>query len=281
MKKLTDGEKVEKLEEIMKKLRSPEGCPWDREQTHKSLKKCLMEECGELMDAIDAEDDPEMCEELGDVLMNVVLHSVMAEERGAFTFGDVVDGISDKMIRRHPHVFGDESVRNSTEVLGLWERVKKEEKSDRKSILDGIAYHCPALLQAEKIQKKVSKYGFDWSDESQIVDKIQEELDEVRSALASGDSAHVDEELGDLLFAVANLSRFRKRASAEELLASANRKFSTRFRYIEKSLQDRGKSLSESSLPEMESLWEEAKALEKISRAPSVQSVDSVIEVMG
>ncbi len=266
MKKLTDGEKVERLEEIMKKLRSPEGCPWDREQTHKSLKKCLMEECGELMDAIDAEDDSEMCEELGDVLMNVVLHSVMAEERGAFTFGDVVDGISDKMIRRHPHVFGDESVRNSTEVLGLWERVKKEEKSERKSVLDGIAYHCPALLQAEKIQKKVSKYGFDWSEEQQIVDKIQEELDEVRSALASGDSAHVDEELGDLLFAVANLSRFRKRASAEELLASANRKFSTRFRYIEKSLQDRGKSLSESSLPEMESLWEEAKALEKAKK---------------
>lgn len=254
---------MRKLEEIMKKLRSPEGCPWDREQTHKSLKKCLMEECAELMDSIDAEDDHEMCEELGDVLMNVVLHSVMAEERGAFTFGDVVDGISEKMIRRHPHVFGEESVRNSTEVLGLWERVKKQEKADRKSILDGIAYHCPALLQAEKIQKRVSKYGFDWSCEAQIVEKIQEELDELKAALASGDSEHADEELGDLLFAVANLSRFRKRSSGEELLAAANRKFATRFRYIETALAKRGKTLSDSSLPEMEALWEEAKTSEK------------------
>ena len=223
-----------------------------------------MEECAELMDAIDAEDDPEMCEELGDILMNVVLHSVMAEERGAFTFGDVVDGISEKMIRRHPHVFGDESVRNSTEVLGLWDRVKKLEKSDRKSVLDGIAYHCPALLQAEKIQKKVSKYGFDWSCESQIIDKIQEELDEVKAALASGDQAHIDEEIGDLLFAATNLSRFRKRSSAEELLAAANRKFATRFRYIEKCLSERGKTLEDSSLSEMDLLWEEAKTQERI-----------------
>ncbi len=252
-------EKMEKLIGIMKKLRSPEGCPWDREQTHKSLKKCLMEECAELMDAIDEENEHEMCEELGDILMNVVLHSVMAEERGSFTFADVVDGISEKMIRRHPHVFGDESVRNSTEVLGLWDRVKKLEKSDRKSVLDGIAYHCPALLQAEKLQKKVAKYGFDWSNERQIVDKIQEELDEVKAALASGDQSHIDEEIGDLLFATTNLSRFRRRSSAEELLAAANRKFATRFRYIEKRLAEQGKNLEESSLEEMDALWNEAK----------------------
>lgn len=255
-------EKMEKLVGIMKKLRSPEGCPWDREQTHKSLKKCLMEECAELMDAIDVENEHEMCEELGDILMNVVLHSVMAEERGSFTFADVVDGICEKMIRRHPHVFGDESVRNSTEVLGLWDRVKKLEKSDRKSVLDGIAYHCPALLQAEKLQKKVAKYGFDWSNERQIVAKIQEELNEVKAAMDSGDQTHIDEEIGDLLFATTNLSRFRKRSSAEELLAAANRKFATRFRYIEKCLAERGRSLEESTLAEMDALWEEAKTKE-------------------
>lgn len=252
-------ETMDDLLAIMRRLRAPDGCPWDREQTHKSLKKSLMEECAELMDAIEAEDDCGMREEMGDLLMNIALQAVIAEERGAFTFHDVVHEIAEKMIRRHPHVFGSEHVDSSSEVLGLWERVKKEEKKDRKSVLDGIAYHCPALLQAEKIQKRVSKYGFDWSDQRQIVDKIQEELDEVKATLASGDDVHTDEELGDLLFATANLSRFRKRASAEELLASANRKFADRFRYIETHLAAQGKTLEESSLVEMDALWNEAK----------------------
>ena len=230
-------ETMDDLLSIMRRLRAPDGCPWDREQTHKSLKKSLMEECAELMDAIEAEDDCGMREEMGDLLMN----------------------IAEKMIRRHPHVFGSEHVDSSSEVVGLWEKVKKEEKKDRNSVLDGIAYHCPALLQAEKIQKRVSKYGFDWSDRRRIVDKIQEELDEVKAALASGDEAHTDEELGDLLFATANLTRFRKRASAEELLARANRKFADRFRYIETHLAAQGKTLEESSLAEMDALWNEAK----------------------
>ena len=253
-------ETMDDLLAIMRRLRAPDGCPWDREQTHKSLKKSLMEECAELMDAIEAEDDCGMREEMGDLLMNIAL-----QERGAFTFHDVVHEIAEKMIRRHPHVFGSEHVDSSSEVLGLWERVKKEEKKDRKSVLDGIAYHCPALLQAEKIQKRVSKYGFDWSEQRQIVDKIQEELDEVKAALASGDEAHTDEELGDLLFATANLSRFRKRASAEELLASANRKFADRFRYIETHLAAQGKTLEESSLVEMDALWNEAKKSRSLS----------------
>jgi mazG family protein len=256
-------ETMEDLLAVMRKLRSPEGCPWDREQTHSSLKKCFMEECAELMDAIDAEDDREMCEELGDLLMNIVMQCLIAEERGCFSFRDVVHAITEKMIRRHPHVFGSESVGSSSEVLGVWERVKKQEKQERKSVLDGIAYHCPSLLQAEKLQKRVSRYGFDWTEQRQILDKIQEELDEVRSALNSSDEEHTDEEIGDLLFAVANLSRFRKRASGEELLARANRKFGTRFRYIERRLSERGRTLEESSLDEMESLWNEAKKVEE------------------
>ena len=237
-------ETMDDLLSIMRRLRAPDGCPWDREQTHKSLKKSLMEECAELMDAIEAEDDCGMREEMGDLLMNIALQAVIAEERGAFTFRDVVHDIAEKMIRRHPHVFGSEHVDSSSEVVGLWEKVKKEEKKDRNSVLDGIAYHCPALLQAEKIQKRVSKYGFDWSDRRRIVDKIQEELDEVKAALASGDETH---------------TRFRKRASAEELLARANRKFADRFRYIETHLAAQGKTLEESSLAEMDALWNEAK----------------------
>jgi len=252
------GKKIENLVEIMKKLRSPEGCPWDREQTHSSLKRCLMEECGELMDAIDEQNDHEMCEELGDILMNIILQANIAEERGVFTFADVTDAISEKMIRRHPHVFGDEKVKSATEVLGLWDRIKKEEKKERKSVLDGIASHCPALLQAEKMQKKAAKFGFDWSREEQIIEKIQEELDEVREAVKEGNEEHIDEEIGDLLFAAANLSRFRKRASGEELLAAASRKFAKRFRYIESKLAERGRSLEEASLDEMEELWNEA-----------------------
>lgn len=251
---------MQKLVEIMKALRAPDGCPWDREQTHKSLKRCSMEECAELMDAIEDEDDAGMREELGDLLMHVVLHSVIAEERGKFTFDDVVKEISAKMIRRHPHVFGEEKVKDASEVLVLWEEVKKKEHmNDRKSLMDGIPYHCPALLQAEKMQKKAAKVGFDWSDQKQIMEKIEEEFQEVKDAMAEQDDEHIDEELGDLLFAITNLVRFRKRSSAEDLLAVANRKFIRRFRYIEEQLSKQGKSVETASLEEMDSLWNEAK----------------------
>lgn len=251
---------MQKLVDIMKALRAPDGCPWDKIQTHKTLKKCSMEECAELMDAIEDESDPGMCEELGDLLMHVVLHSVIAEERNAFSFDDVVQGISEKMIRRHPHVFGSESVSDASDVVTLWERVKKQEhQNDRKSLMDGIPYHCPALLQAEKMQKKAAKVGFDWNTQEQILEKISEELREVREAVAEKNEAHIDEELGDLLFAITNLIRFRKGASSEELLAAANKKFSKRFRYIEEQLAARGKSVEDSSLEEMDSFWNEAK----------------------
>lgn len=253
-------ENMQKLVDIMKALRAPDGCPWDKVQTHKSLKKCSMEECAELMDAIEEEDSPGMCEELGDLLMHVVLHSVIAEERGAFTFDDVVQGINAKMIRRHPHVFGDEKVNDTADVLKLWETVKKQEhKNDRKSLMDGIPYHCPALLQAEKMQKKAAKVGFDWNSQEQILEKIKEELAEVEGAISEGNEEHIDEELGDFLFAVTNLVRFRKRNSSEDLLAAANRKFVKRFRYIEEKLEEQGKDIENVSLEEMDSLWNEAK----------------------
>ena len=259
--------KIDKLVEVMKKLRSPEGCPWDRAQTHHSLMPFIMDECGELLDAIEAQDDANFREELGDVLMHIVLHSVMAEERGAFTFDDVVEGITAKMISRHPHVFGKEAVTSASDVIDLWEKVKAKEKNHapnpNASKLDGVANHCPALLQAEKVQKKAAKVGFDWTEQSQIVEKIGEEYRELCEAVKSGDDAHIDEELGDLLFAAANLSRFRKRDSGELLLARATAKFKKRFRSMEKILAESGKKIENCSPEEMNELWDQVKSSEK------------------
>lgn len=260
----TGNDPLRELESIMKRLRAPDGCPWDRAQTHQSLMPCLMEECAELMDAAVDQDDAGLKEELGDLLMHVMLNSVMAEERGAFTLDDVARDVSEKMIRRHPHVFGDQSARSAGEVVGLWEQVKKTEKGHlRKSILDGIPNHCPALLQAEKMQKKAAKVGFDWSSQAQILEKLDEEIREVHEAFSSDDQAHIDEEIGDTLFVLANLTRFRKRDSAEMILARANAKFQRRFRYVERVLLERGSSLEEATLEEMEALWQEAKRQEK------------------
>jgi len=259
--------KIDKLVEVMKKLRSPEGCPWDRAQTHHSLMPFIMDECGELLDAIAAQDDANFREELGDVLMHIVLHSVMAEERGAFTFDDVVEGITAKMISRHPHVFGQEAVTSASDVIDLWEKVKAKEKNHapdpNASKLDGVANHCPALLQAEKVQKKAAKVGFDWTEQTQIVEKIGEEYRELCEAVRSGDDEHIDEELGDLLFAAANLSRFRKRDSGELLLARATAKFKKRFRSMEKILAEKGKKIEDCSPDEMNALWEQVKSCEK------------------
>ena len=235
---------IQELVGVMKRLRAPDGCPWDRKQTHESLMPFIMEECG-------------------DVLMHIVLHSVMAEERGKFTFTDVVHDIAAKMKHRHPHVFSDEKVNDAEEVVGLWEKVKAQEKNhapDKKaSALDGVPMHCPALIQAEKLQKKAAKLGFDWSRQEEIVDKIQEELNELREAMKSGDDAHIDEELGDLFFAASNLSRFRKRRSGELLLGAANRKFKTRFMFMEKELAAQGKKFEDCNIEELEALWQKAK----------------------
>ncbi len=261
---------MNELVEVMRKLRAPGGCPWDREQTHRSLMPFLLEECGELLDAIDAEDDENFKEELGDVLMHIVFHSVMAEERGAFTFDDVAKGIVAKMKFRHPHVFSDVSAPTSSDVIDLWEKVKAKEPGHapekKKSILDGVPNHSPALIQAEKVQKKAAKVGFDWSAQEQILDKIEEEVGELRAAMKTNDQEHIDSELGDLLFAVANLSRFRKRESAELLLARATKKFKRRFAFIEKKLAEQNRVPEKCTLEELDALWNEAKKQESHSK---------------
>lgn len=263
--KKRSSEGILELLRVMKCLRAPDGCPWDRIQTHETLMPFIMEECAEFLDAVAASDDANMREELGDVLMQVVLHSVIAEERGKFTFADVVEDISHKMISRHPHVFGNGEVKveKADDVLKVWEKVKAKEKNHApdptKSLLDGVPLHAPALLQAEKLQKKAAKVGFDWEKEEDVLAKVGEEYEELKEAFARGDEAHIDEEIGDLLFAVANLTRFRKRRSAEMLLAEASGKFKRRFQYMEKILAEKGRSWEEYSLPELDLFWEEAK----------------------
>lgn len=252
------------LHEIIKKLRSPEGCPWDRVQTAESLTPCISEECAELIEAIENKDEENIREELGDILMNVVFQAELAEERGSFTLTDVVRSINEKMIRRHVHVFGEASADNPEEVLKLWDKVKAgEHREDRKSLLDGIAQTMSPLSRAEKLQKKAAKVGFDWNNSTDIVKKIREELEEYETAAASGNEEAADEELGDLLFAVSNLARHRKRANSDALLRQANRKFERRFRYIEQRLTEAGKKLEEASLEEMDALWNEAKKYDK------------------
>lgn len=255
-----------RLHEIVGILRSPEGCPWDREQTHESIRKNLIEETYEVLETID-EDDPEhMQEELGDLLLQIMLHSQMEEELGTFTVYDVIQALNDKLIFRHPHVFGESSAKDAESALQNWEQMKAEEKRrkglspEKASALDGIPRDLPALMKAYKLQKKASKVGFDWDNIEGVFQKIEEELGELRQAVTEGQS---DEdaalELGDLLFAVSNAARFIG-ADPEEALSRTNRKFVSRFSYIEEKLAAQGKTLQESTLDEMEALWQAAKS---------------------
>ena len=247
---------------ILRRLRAPDGCPWDRKQTRQSLIRHLDGECAELIDAIMREDVPNIREELGDVLMNLLFQVVIAEEKGEFTMTDVWREINEKMVRRHVHVFGDAHAATAEDVTALWQKVKAAESghADRPAsrLDDGKPTLCP-LDRAERLQKKAAEAHFDWSETSQVVDKVAEELDEVRSALASGDGEHADEELGDLLFAVVNLIRFRKRASAEEIMRAANRKFTRRFKAVEKLLEREHIDLTEAGSEKLEELWLEVK----------------------
>ena len=254
-------ENMKLLLDVVARLRSPEGCPWDKEQTHASLKSFLIEETAEFLDAVDDCDDEGMCEELGDILLHVVFHADIAEKEGRFSFEDIAYHIREKLIRRHPHVFGEERAENPDDVLVIWQNAKKKEKSPNKKDdrFAGIPRHLPALQRAEEYQKKAAKTGFDWDNQNDIVKKIGEELQELEEAVRNGDEEAVDEEIGDLLFAVTNLSRFRKRAGAEELLAAAVTKFRDRFRFIEKELEKNGKTPETATLEEMEELWNLAK----------------------
>ena len=252
---------VDSLVAILQKLRAPDGCPWDREQTMETLARCMTEELAEYLDALASADPAAMCDELGDLLMNVVFQAVVAEEKGVFALKDVLQNLNSKLVRRHAHIFGDEHAENAAEVVEIWEKIKAREKDhqSRKSLMDGIPAELSGLNQAEKIQKRAAKVHFDWTNTSDIVAKLEEEIAEFKQALAEGDEDHADEELGDILFAVANLTRFRKRKTAEELLRAANRKFMTRFRYIEQELQKRNILPENAGIELMESLWQEAK----------------------
>lgn len=247
--------KFDELVEIIKKLREPDGCPWDREQTLESLKPHLLEETYEVLEAMDEGGD-KLKGELGDLLLQVVFQSNICEEKGEFKIDDVIDSISEKMIRRHPHVFGkDSEIKTSDEVLINWEKIKKGEKehAERISILDGIPKGMSALLRAEKLQKKVSKVGFDWSEIHGVIDKVGEEIEELRDEVMAGDEKKIREELGDLFFSLVNVSRHLG-INPELCLNEASNKFERRFRYVEKNC-----NVEESTIEEMERVWEEAK----------------------
>jgi tetrapyrrole methylase family protein/MazG family protein len=253
-------EALDRLMEIMDRLRGPGGCPWDMEQTHKSIMKCLIEETYELAEAIEGHDDEVLREELGDVFLQVVFHCAIAKDAGRFTLNEVIHELCDKLVYRHPHVFGDASVRDSDEVIKNWERLKRKEstKSDRESILSGIPNDLPALLKALKIQSVVGRVGFDWEKPMEVAEKIREEVREVEEAVDSKDKDRMEAEIGDLIFSVVNLARHLK-IDPEAALRRTNKKFAGRFHEIEKAAKGQGVRLSDMPMEEKDRIWEEAK----------------------
>ena len=255
------GEKFAELVQIMARLRGQNGCPWDREQTSESIKPYLVEETYEVLEAIDEEDSEKLKEELGDLMLQIVFHARMAEESGAFTVSHVLTAISDKLVRRHPHVFGDVKAETAQEVLFNWEQIKQTERRHEKgqaSLLDGVPREMPALLRAHRLQEKASRVGFDWNEAQEVLRKVEEELGELKAAMRDQAVERVEAELGDLLFALVNLSRFLA-VNPEEALRKTIARFIARFRYIEEELARRGRSLRQASLEEMDALWAEAK----------------------
>lgn len=261
-------EKKYTFEEFMKiiyQLRGENGCPWDREQTHDSLKKHMIEEAYESVEAINNKDMDNLCEELGDVMLQVALHSVIAKEEGAFTIDDVIHNEAKKMIRRHPHVFGDTKVEKSEEVLQNWEEIKKKEKNDQ-TISEGmlsVPKSLPANIRAEKVQKKAKEVGFDFEDYSQALNKVKEELEELKKAQEMGSFEDINEEFGDLMFSIINLSRFLH-INAENSLTNSINKFINRFVEVENLAKREEKLINEMSINELDALWERVKNPHKI-----------------
>jgi tetrapyrrole methylase family protein / MazG family protein len=258
------GEKFERLLGIMDRLRSPGGCPWDREQTLRTLRAYLIEEAYEALDAIEREDWPHLAEELGDLQLQIVFQARIASETGLFEIGDVLDAISEKLVRRHPHVFGDESAATSGDVLVRWQEIKAAEKAAKAgaepaSILDETPRHQPAVLEAYDLGKRAARKGFDWRHYDELLDKLREEAGELAQARESGDADEVEDEVGDLLFMAVNIARFLT-VNPELALKRANGKFRRRFAYIESELRAQGRALDDSSLEEMEVLWQKAKS---------------------
>jgi nucleoside triphosphate diphosphatase len=259
------GQKFEKLVSIMARLRAPGGCPWDREQTFDTIKSYLLEETYEVMEAIDARDWRELADELGDLLLQSVFFAQMASEAGYFKIEDSIDAINNKLIRRHPHIFGDSEARTADDVKKRWDEIKAEEKKAKgelpKLLLESIPRSLPALVEAAQISSRAAGAGFDWENAEQVLDKLHEELRELAEARENASHEEIEGEVGDLLFVLVNLARFVK-VDPEQALRKSNAKFRRRFAHVEKSLQARGKNLSESNVQEMEEIWQEAKRSE-------------------
>ena len=255
----TQTKNIARLLKIMVRLRGPGGCPWDREQTHQSIRHNLIEECYEALDALDDRKMGAFRDELGDILLQVVFHAQMASEDGTFDFDSIAKSIGDKLVHRHPHVFGTAKARNSAEVLQQWEAIKKSEKNASSIVhMEDLPKHLPALLKADKVQRKVARVGFDWKHVNDVIAKVEEELRELKGALASKNRKQFEEELGDLLFAAVNLARYEN-LQAEELLNRTIVKFVKRFQEIEKAVHASGRRLEDCSLEELDALWESAK----------------------
>jgi MazG family protein len=256
------GQKFEQLVAIMAKLRAPGGCPWDREQSFDSIKPYLLEEAYEVMEAIDARDWPELAEELGDLMLQPVFFAQMASEEGHFRIEDSLDAINEKLIRRHPHIFSDSVANTADDVKKRWDEIKSEEKKAKneapKLLLESIPSALPALVEAQQISSRAAGVGFDWQNAEQVLEKLDEELHELAEARVSATQEEIEGEIGDLLFVLVNLARFLK-VDPEQALRKTNRKFRHRFGYVEQALAQKGKTLSESSVEEMEELWQEAK----------------------
>lgn len=249
---------LQKLVDLVARLRAPDGCPWDKEQSLENVRAYFLEEAHELAGAIDGGDWQELAEELGDMLFQVAFIARLAEEAGAFRLPQVIDGVHSKMVARHPHVFGDESLADAEAVRQAWERRKLNEEPNRKTLLGGVPSSLPALLGTYRLTQKAAGVGFDWPDAASVLDKAEEEIAEVREALAEGKAAQVREEVGDLLFTLANLAR-KLDVDPEAALAGTNRKFRTRFAAVEQGLAAKGKTAAEATLEEMDELWEAAK----------------------
>jgi MazG family protein len=259
---LSAAEKFDRLIALMARLRAPGGCPWDREQTFDSIKPHTLEETYEVLDAIDRRAWPELAEELGDYMLQAVFYAQMAAERNLFTIEDALDAINEKLLRRHPHVFGDQSATTSGDVKRIWSEVKAAEKAaqgrELESLLAPVPRALPALVEAQQITARAAQVGFDWESPEQVLDKLREELAEFSEARRNGSHAEIEGELGDLLFVLVNLARFVK-VDPEQALRATNAKFRHRFGYIERKLAERGTTPANATIDEMEALWQEAK----------------------
>jgi tetrapyrrole methylase family protein/MazG family protein len=282
-KQLTAGQWFEKLVAVQERLRAPNGCPWDREQTHQSLRTYLVEEAYEVVEALESGNDAKFAEEMGDLLLQIVFHSQIAREEGRFTVAEVIREIHDKMIRRHPHVFGKTRAKDSAEVLRNWEQIKAEERrtagkkgnstggeevAGETSLLDGVSHALPATLEGFQLTRKASRIGFDWEEADGVFEKMREETEELKKAWREQDQPKMEEELGDLLFAAVNLSRFLK-IDPEIALKKANAKFSRRFRSMEALARKNGRQFKDLPREEMEAFWETAKKSEGKPKLPA------------